>query len=172
MVLQTDGWDALPYVWDGDDAYLSLTGAIRPMTLSSGEPLNYLVPSKNQCASCHATNHTTGELMPIGIKARHLDRTTALYNKNQLAHLAERGWLDGVSRTLVEQMRSGVMLANHSIIEPAAIWTSIAATVTTRKVPRTRRACCWIMRITRQAPWAGANRPSQREEVPADIRTE
>jgi uncharacterized repeat protein (TIGR03806 family) len=98
MVRQTGGWDALPYVWDGDDAYLSLTGTIRPMTLSSGEPLNYLVPSKNQCASCHATNHTTGELMPIGIKARHLDRTTALYNKNQLAHLAERGWLDGVSR--------------------------------------------------------------------------
>ena len=98
MVRQTDGWDALPYVWDGDDAYLSLTGAIRPMTLSSGEPLNYLVPSKNQCASCHATNHTTGELMPIGIKARHLDRTTALYNKNQLAHLVGRGWLDGVSR--------------------------------------------------------------------------
>ena len=32
MVRQTDGWDALPYVWDGDDAYLSLTGAIRPMT--------------------------------------------------------------------------------------------------------------------------------------------
>ena len=98
MVRQTDGWDALPYVWDGDDAYLSLTGTIRPMTLSSGEALNYLVPSKNQCASCHATNHTTGELMPIGIKARHLDRTTALYNKNQLDHLAERGWLDGVSR--------------------------------------------------------------------------
>ena len=98
MVRQTGGWDALPYVWDGDDAYLSLTGAIRPMTLSSGEPLNYLVPSKNQCASCHATNHTTGELMPIGIKARHLDRTTALYNKNQLAHLAERGWLDDVAR--------------------------------------------------------------------------
>ena len=98
MVRQTDGWDALPYAWDGDDAYLSLTGAIRRMTLSSGEPLNYLVPSKNQCATCHATNHTTGELMPIGIKARHLNRTTALYNKNQLDHLTELGWLDGVSR--------------------------------------------------------------------------
>jgi uncharacterized repeat protein (TIGR03806 family) len=97
MVRQTGGWDALPYVWDGDDAYLSLTGTIRQMTLSSGEPLNYLVPSKNQCASCHATNHTTGDLMPIGIKARHLDRTTALYNKNQLDLLAERGWLEDVA---------------------------------------------------------------------------
>ena len=32
MVRQTDGCDALPYAWDGDDAYLSLTGAILPMT--------------------------------------------------------------------------------------------------------------------------------------------
>ena len=72
---------------------------IRPMTLSSGEALSHLVPSKNQCASCHATNQTTRELMPIGIKARHLDRTTALYNKNQLDHLAECGWLDGILRT-------------------------------------------------------------------------
>ena len=97
MVKQASGWDALPYVWDGDDAFLRLTGTIRPMTLENGQWLNYLVPSKNQCASCHATNHTTGELMPIGIKTRHLDRTTAVYQKNQLDHLAERGWLKPVS---------------------------------------------------------------------------
>ena len=97
MVKQASGWDALPYVWKGDDAYLSLTGTIRPMTLADGSPLNYLVPSKNQCASCHATNHTTGKLLPIGIKARHLDRSTKIYNKNQLDHWAERGWLTHVS---------------------------------------------------------------------------
>ena len=97
MVKQANGWDALPYVWKGDDAYLSLTGTIRPMTLANGKALNYLVPSKNQCASCHATNHTTGELLPIGMKARHLDRSTAVYSKNQLEHWAERGWLTNVS---------------------------------------------------------------------------
>ena len=98
MVKQTAGWEALPYVWDGDDAYLSLTGTIRQMTLTNGEALNYLVPSKNQCASCHATNHTSGELRPIGMKARHLDRSTALYNKNQLSHFTERGWASNLSR--------------------------------------------------------------------------
>lgn len=101
MVRQTHGWDALPYVWTGDDAYLQLTGTIRRLTLASdGAPeqtLNYLVPSKNQCASCHATNHTTGELQPIGIKARHLDRTNDVYHRNQLEHWAERGWLTNVS---------------------------------------------------------------------------
>jgi uncharacterized repeat protein (TIGR03806 family) len=97
MVKQASGWDALPYVWNGDDAYLSLTGTIRPMTLADGKALNYLVPSKNQCASCHATNHTTGELLPIGLKARHLDRSTDVYNRNQLDHWAERGWLTQMS---------------------------------------------------------------------------
>ena len=98
MVKQSAGWEALPYVWDGDDAYLSLTGTIRQMTLTNGEALNYLVPSKNQCASCHATNHTSGELRPIGMQARHLDRSTALYNKNQLNHFTERGWASNLSR--------------------------------------------------------------------------
>ena len=31
------------------------------------------------------------------MKARHLDRSTAVYNKNQLEHWAERGWLTNVS---------------------------------------------------------------------------
>ena len=65
MVKQASGWDALPYVWKGDDAYLSLTGTIRPMTFANGKLTNYLVPSKNQCASCHATNHTTGGCCPL-----------------------------------------------------------------------------------------------------------
>lgn len=100
LVRQAHGWDALPYVWDGGDAYLQLTGTIRRFTLAHDsapqQALNYLVPSKNQCASCHATNHTTGELQPIGMQARHLDRTTDVYNRNQLEHWTERGWLTNV----------------------------------------------------------------------------
>jgi len=117
MVRQATGWDALPYVWDGDDAYLSITGTIRRMTLASGESLNYLVPSKNQCASYHATNHTTGELMPIGIKARHLDRTSSLYDKNQLDLFAARGWLTNVSH---EHMPNAVWGSTEQSLEDRA----------------------------------------------------
>jgi uncharacterized repeat protein (TIGR03806 family) len=94
LVRQPHGWDALPYVWKGSDAYLNLTGSIHKLTLAGGAPLNYLVPSKNQCASCHATNHTTKALQPIGIKARHVDRKSPVSNANQLDLWAARGWLD------------------------------------------------------------------------------
>ncbi len=97
LIRQSHGWDALPYIWRDDDAYLSLTGAIRSHTLAGGQALNYLVPSKNQCASCHATNHTTKDIQPIGIKARHLDRYNTVYGVNQLTYLQERGWLEILS---------------------------------------------------------------------------
>ena len=97
LIKQVDGWDALPYVWDGDDAYLSITGKLKKYTLTNQKSLNYLVPSSNQCASCHATNHTNKDILPIGIKARHLNRTSSLYQANQLAHWQSEGMLQGVS---------------------------------------------------------------------------
>ena len=45
MVKQANGWDALPYVWKGDDAYLSLTGTIR-LTLADGKLLTIWCPAK------------------------------------------------------------------------------------------------------------------------------
>ena len=93
LVKQADGWDALPYVWSGDDAYLTLTGDLQQLSLASGETLNYLVPSKNQCASCHATNHTNGQLLPIGPKARHLNRPHPASGENQLDQWQHNGLL-------------------------------------------------------------------------------
>ena len=84
LVKQTNGWDALPYIWDGDDAYLAVTGKIERLVFTDGTNLPYLVPSKNQCAACHATNHTTGAIQPIGIKARHLNKTHPAIAANQL----------------------------------------------------------------------------------------
>ena len=93
LVKQADGWDALPYVWSGDDANLTLTGDLQQFVLDSGDTLNYLVPSKNQCASCHATNHTDGKLLPIGPKARHLNRAHPVNGMNQLDHWQSNGRL-------------------------------------------------------------------------------
>ncbi len=93
LVKQADGWDALPYVWSGDDAYLTLTGDLQQFSLASGKTLNYLVPSKNQCAYCHATNHTAGKLLPIGPKARHLNRPHPVSGENQLDQWQRKGLL-------------------------------------------------------------------------------
>ncbi len=95
LVRQTDGWDALPYIWKGGDAYLSITGDIFTVATES-DPLNYIVPSKNECASCHATNHTSGAIQPVGIKARHLNRPDPVSGQNQLTAWHARGQLEGL----------------------------------------------------------------------------
>lgn len=104
LVRQADGWDALPYVWDGDDARLAVTGAIIPVAVreraleDTVSRFPYVVPGRSDCAGCHATDHTgrgadTGSdgtfsrprdstrpsldvhpLQPIGLAARHLNR--------------------------------------------------------------------------------------------------
>ena len=85
LVKDVSGWIALPYKWDGEDAYLAITGDLLEVPVDDGSVLDYLIPSKNQCASCHATNHTTAALEPIGIKARHLNRHAPHSDINQLA---------------------------------------------------------------------------------------
>lgn len=96
LVRQTHGWDALPYIWSDNDAYLSVTGALKHLLISSGEYMDYLVPSKNQCASCHATNHTDGKILPIGPKARHLNRDDPVNSINQIHGWQDKGKLSGV----------------------------------------------------------------------------
>jgi uncharacterized repeat protein (TIGR03806 family) len=93
LVKQASGWDALPYIWQGKDAELSITGDLISVATQDAEALNYLVPSRNQCASCHATNHTSGEIQPIGIKARHLNRPDPVTDINQLTSWQARGQL-------------------------------------------------------------------------------
>ncbi len=82
LVHRADGWDALPYVWNEEqtEATLARTGDLQLLTLvddDTGEQLAidfpYVVPNVNQCAGCHATNHTTKEILPIGPKTRHLN---------------------------------------------------------------------------------------------------
>jgi len=96
MVRHDNGWQAVSYQWQGNDATLAITGAIVPLALSAPQPteLNYLIPSRNQCASCHATNHSTGELRPIGLRVSQLDRADPhTEHPSQLLAWQAKGWL-------------------------------------------------------------------------------
>ncbi|MEM7093359.1 MAG: SO2930 family diheme c-type cytochrome [Actinomycetota bacterium] len=107
LVHRADGWEALPYVWNAEqtEATLQRTGDLQILTLvaadtGSDEPeaeFPYVVPNVNQCAGCHATNHTSGEIVPIGPKARHLNRTidAGFGAINQLDHWRTTGLLAG-----------------------------------------------------------------------------
>ena len=94
LVRQPHGWDALPYIWQDGEAYLAITGGLMQLDTTENETINYLIPSKNQCASCHASNHTSGEIQPIGLKARHLHRQGIANKINQLDVLVDKGWLN------------------------------------------------------------------------------
>jgi uncharacterized repeat protein (TIGR03806 family) len=103
LVHRKEGWIALPYVWNDTqtEATLQRTGAVIPLDLvgadGAREAANYQVPDQNQCAGCHATDNRSRKILPIGPKARHLNRDFAYAQgpENQLAHLSRIGYLNG-----------------------------------------------------------------------------
>ncbi|XOV87052.1 MAG: SO2930 family diheme c-type cytochrome [Pseudomonadota bacterium] len=104
LVKRADGWEALPYVWNSAQtgARLAIAGDIRQVSLQVAgerEDFNYVVPTKNECASCHAFDHTAAALMPIGPKARHLNKTFDHYADGpapQLDTWTKRGLVTGL----------------------------------------------------------------------------
>lgn len=91
LVKQTTGWEGLTYLWNGTEAYLKRTGAVIPVALDADgtETFSYVVPSVNECASCHATDHHSGALQPIGLQMAQLSSA----HNDSLQPLVERGWL-------------------------------------------------------------------------------
>jgi uncharacterized repeat protein (TIGR03806 family) len=99
LVRYADAWRAFPFVWRSDlsDAEYRPRGGV--VTIELIDPLgaprtaNYLIPQRNQCASCHERiDVTTGTvaITPIGPKAHHLHRDA------QLESWAAAGKLSGL----------------------------------------------------------------------------
>ncbi|WP_394132643.1 parallel beta-helix domain-containing protein [Shewanella maritima] len=106
LIKRPTGWSALPYVWTSDkaDAVLAKAGAIQGKSVvHKGETLDfdYVVPSMNQCKQCHqfkADADSNAVFMPLGPKARHLNRDYpyADGSMNQLSKWQDAGILEGV----------------------------------------------------------------------------
>lgn len=125
LVRRDDGWQALPYVWNDDEteATLQRTGDMQQLTLVDGdrdEPFTYVVPDVNQCASCHATDHASGAIEPIGPKARHLVTDVDLG--------------DGVEPQLDAWTRLGLLSGAPSAVDApdAADWDDAEASIDDR----------------------------------------
>lgn len=71
LLHRADGWLALPYLWNEEqtEATLAVAGARVQAITPAGETISYRVPNKNQCKECHGLS---GEVVPIGPKARNL----------------------------------------------------------------------------------------------------
>lgn len=101
LARREEGWVAFPYVWNNEqtEATLQRTGAIKPLTYADSQGVKtgfaYMVPNQNQCAGCHATDNTTRTIEPIGLKARHLNKTSTFDPAfNQLEHWRTAHLLD------------------------------------------------------------------------------
>lgn len=96
LVHQAKGWEALPYIWNEDqtDATLQITGDIQRLQLEDAA-FAYVVPNRNECASCHVLDQNQGDLSPIGPAARHLNRLIGheTGEQPQLGLWQQRGWL-------------------------------------------------------------------------------
>jgi uncharacterized repeat protein (TIGR03806 family) len=100
LVRKPAGWVGLPYIWDDDatEANLEGIGGKRDVSWlhSDGRErkLSYLIPSKNQCMSCHENQRV---MLPIGPRARHLNKDYAYADgkENQLVRWQKAGILDG-----------------------------------------------------------------------------
>jgi len=107
LIHQPEGWQAIPYVWnqDQDEAFYAPGGDWIELNVqqdsdvvTQSSSLDYIVPDANQCAGCHASNHSTGEPLPIGPKARYLN-TSFSYGAtemNQLDYWQQQGLLNDV----------------------------------------------------------------------------
>jgi uncharacterized repeat protein (TIGR03806 family) len=114
LVRYEDGWRAYPYVWNSTqtEAWLEIAGDVKNLTLVNAAgslDFLYVVPDANQCASCHAPNHTNAEIRPIGPKARHLNRTYD-YGESTANQIEHWQYL-GVLRDVAENIPSSVSWA-------------------------------------------------------------
>ena len=101
LVKQQHGWDVIAYHWQKNqqDAYREIAGDSFQATLidmnGKKESFVYVAPDQNQCAGCHAPNHSSKKIQPIGPKARHLNTLVhrAMGEENQLMRWQRMGLL-------------------------------------------------------------------------------
>ncbi len=102
LIHRKNGWEALPYIWNDEqtEAMLGIAGDIKDVNWidESGtkNEIDYVIPSKNQCKSCHWNNAVAG-ISPIGPKVRNLNKNFAYADgtENQIAKWTKVGFLKG-----------------------------------------------------------------------------
>lgn len=107
LVKLKGAWQAYTYVWDvaQKEAKLNQIGDFKPVSWTDevGEKheIEYVIPNKNQCKSCHNVNNV---VLPIGPKIQNLNRTF-VYNKveqNQIEKWQQAGILESGDYTMFQ----------------------------------------------------------------------
>lgn len=113
LIHETDGWVALPYIWNEEqtEATLEVAGGILDVSWKhyngKKRTVKYLVPTMNQCKGCHESD---GDFVPIGPAARHLNKNFAYPTGmvNQLEKWQEAGMLSGLPENFQSVQKNAV----------------------------------------------------------------
>jgi uncharacterized repeat protein (TIGR03806 family) len=126
-----EGWGGLTYVWDfkQTDAFLEVAGydIVATWVDRHGhvQVNDYQIPNLNQCKQCHSHE---GRIVPIGVRARHLNRDHAYTDgtENQLTRWSRSGLLSGApSAEAAPALADYNDPATGSIDERARAWLEI-----------------------------------------------
>ncbi|MDG2448661.1 MAG: SO2930 family diheme c-type cytochrome [Saprospiraceae bacterium] len=100
LINRGEEWDAYGYIWNEEqtEATFEVIGDIQEISWINKEgqkqDVDYIIPNKNQCKSCHAYKN---KQLPIGPKVRNLNKDFDYVDgkMNQLKKWAETGYLSG-----------------------------------------------------------------------------
>jgi uncharacterized repeat protein (TIGR03806 family) len=100
LINRGDEWEAVGYIWNENqtEAQLEVIGDIQELSWidksSERQNINYIIPNRNQCKSCHLTGK---KQIPIGPKVRNLNKlfTYTEGAMNQLEKWTSIGYLSG-----------------------------------------------------------------------------
>ena len=89
LIKRSSGWVPLNYVWeDNGNAHLERAGYVFAAKTQTPAKeildINYHIPNLRQCASCHSIN---GSIMPIGPRAKFLNKENQLETWSRLGQL-------------------------------------------------------------------------------------
>ncbi len=95
LLHESEGWKALPYVWNAEqtEAFLDIAGGARQVSLPDKGSFRYSIPTMQQCKSCHEHH---GAMRPIGPVAHQLDFAVKGAEHTQLQAWHGAGLLEGL----------------------------------------------------------------------------
>lgn len=106
LVKNNGSWKAYPYRWNDDqtEADYKITGETIPVSWNDEHgqrhAINYAMPNKNQCKSCH---NQQDAFVPIGPKVKQLNHSITYadgHTENQLTRWTKLGYLNATPETI------------------------------------------------------------------------
>ncbi len=130
IFLKVEGvWQAGNYIWNSaqTEAIYRETGSDVPISYTdingTTQNINYTIPSKQDCFTCHNNSNTT---LPIGMKLRSMNVVPSYSNQNQLDYFIANGLLEGVSNSSsIAQLPDWTDELSFSILERGRAYIDI-----------------------------------------------